>query len=160
MAAVTVSLLILLVLLGGAGYWLKRSFAVALVVGPSMLPALAPDDKVLARRRPLLGPHVGQIVVIRRPALDSPRDPAAESDPVGPDGTTRHPPWIVKRVAATAGTPVRPEWVPAEVYDDQATVPVGMLVLLGDNADDSHDSRHVGYYPVRDVLGVVVRRMS
>jgi signal peptidase I len=36
-------------------------------------------------------------------------------------------------------------------------VPAGSLVVLGDNADESYDSRHFGYVRASSVLGVVVR---
>jgi signal peptidase I len=61
---------------------------------------------------------------------------------------------MIKRVGAVAGEPV-PEGIPVP----DAVVPEGKLVLLGDNAEISFDSRIVGYFPAELLLGGVVRRM-
>jgi signal peptidase I len=145
-------------LLVGAGFWLKRSFAVVQVAGLSMLPALGPGDRVLARRRRPGALCAGQIVVVRRPLIDFPVDMVPDPESTAPP-PIEHPLWIVKRVAATPGTPIRQGWLPADLNGNGTVVPAGMLVLLGDNADASSDSRQLGYFPVRDVLGVVVRHM-
>jgi signal peptidase I len=42
----------------------------------------------------------------------------------------------------------------------ETTVPDGCLVVSGDNAADSYDSRHCGYVPGDRLLGVVVRRAA
>ena len=155
MIALTVLVVVLLV---GAGFWLKRSFAVVQVAGSSMLPALGPGDRVLARRRRPGSLRPGQIVVVRRPRINYPVDMVPDPESTAPSPIT-HPQWIVKRVAATAGTPVRSDWLPTDLDGNGAVVPARMLVLLGDNPDASFDSRQLGYFPVRDLLGVVVRRM-
>ena len=61
---------------------------------------------------------------------------------------------MIKRVAAVAGEPV-PHGIPVP----DAVVPDGKLVLLGDNADASFDSRVAGYFSADRLLGGVVRRM-
>ncbi|GAA2638933.1 hypothetical protein GCM10010411_93790 [Actinomadura fulvescens] len=67
---------------------------------------------------------------------------------------------IIKRVAAVAGEPL-----PGAIKDcwegpKQANVPEANLILLGDNADHSSDSREHGYYPLNNVLGAFVRRLG
>lgn len=143
---VTAVLVPILILVGTWIYWLKGRLVLVEVVGPSMLPCLAPGKRLLANRASVQ-PRAGQIVVVRRPHEDFPSLEENRS------------PWIIKRVAATAGAAVRPEWLPEQLRDHVVTVPAGMLVLLGDNAAASCDSRHVGFYPVDTVLGVVVRRL-
>ena len=39
-------------------------------------------------------------------------------------------------------------------------VPPDLLVLFGDNAAASYDSRQVGYFPADRLLGVAVRRLG
>jgi signal peptidase I len=61
--------------------------------------------------------------------------------------------WLVKRVVAGPGDPV-----PAEVRaaTNTTVVPRGAVVLLGDNAEVSYDSRQAGFFPLDRVLGPVV----
>jgi signal peptidase I len=114
--------------LGVAGVLLaRRRFVLVAVDGPSMLPALRPGDRVLVRRAPA-GVRPGQLVVARRPEFGR-----SWSDPVPPP---ERPRWLIKRVHAVEG-------------DD--------LVLHGDNAAQSWDSRQLGPCPRDRVLGVVVR---
>lgn len=61
---------------------------------------------------------------------------------------------MIKRVYATSGEPV-PDGIPVP----DSVVPKGMLLLLGDNALSSYDSRVAGYFPADRVFGGVVRRL-
>jgi signal peptidase I len=125
-------------LAAGAGVlWLRRRVLVVRVMGQSMLPTMDDGQKLLARRTSR-APVTGTIVVVR------------------PFGDSR---LVVKRVAATAG-----ETVPAEVAEPAGippggTVPRGSLVVLGDNAGASTDSRTWGLLPVSSVVAVVVRKI-
>ncbi|GGN75983.1 S26 family signal peptidase [Actinoplanes lobatus] len=108
-----------------------RRFLVVTVEGISMTPTLRPGDRLLARRISGAAVERGAIVVMR------------------PDG---HPGYYLKRVAAVAGDPV-PEGIPA----DAATVPPRTVVLRGDNAHHSLDSRVWGCVPVERIVAVTVR---
>ncbi|NUT06831.1 MAG: hypothetical protein HOV76_25475 [Hamadaea sp.] len=76
--------------------------------------------------------------------------------PVLGQATTRWP-LYVKRAVATAGDPV-PESV-AEVLTVAPGTPVrpGALLVLGDNATNSYDSRVFGYVHPEQLVGVVLR---
>ncbi|GAA2707943.1 signal peptidase I [Micromonospora olivasterospora] len=126
------------VLLAGLLAWLRSRWLVVTVSGPSMRPTLQPGDRVLVRRRPARRVRVGQIVVV-----------AAEPDLAVPQR-------VVKRVVAVPGDPVPPGIT--SVRDE--LVPPARLLLLGDNARESLDSRRLGYYDAGLMLGVVVRAMS
>ena len=66
--------------------------------------------------------------------------------------------WLVKRVVAVCGDRIPDEIRPAIGGSDADTVvPSGCLLVRGDNPK-SLDSRHFGYVPVADVLGVSMRR--
>ena len=114
----------------------RRRVVVVTVRGWSMAPALAPGARVLVRRTPPGRARPGDVVVAR---LDT-----------GPGG------WAVKRVAAVAGDPW-PAGVPGGPPGGR--VPAGRLVLLGDNAAVSLDSRELGAVPADRVVGVVRRRL-
>jgi len=111
--------------------WAIANLRIAVVTGPSMYPTLRHHDRVLVRRT--RRPRRGDIVLVRMPA------------PAGAH-------WIVKRVAALPGDPA-----PAHLSGPR--VPAGMLVLLGDNAQASADSRDFGYVPAERLFGIIVRRI-
>jgi signal peptidase I len=48
--------------------------------------------------------------------------------------------------------------VPPGIPVDEAVVPPGRLIVLGDNAAHSFDSRRAGYVLAADVVGVVIGR--
>ncbi|KAK9085133.1 hypothetical protein Sjap_025544 [Stephania japonica] len=93
----------------------------ALVVGPSMLPtfSLAGDLVLAERRRGSL--KNGDIVLLRSP--ENPRKV------------------IAKRVVAM-------EAEEAAMGDGAVAVPKGCIWVVGDNVDNSRDSRHFGAVPV------------
>ncbi|WP_163509048.1 S26 family signal peptidase [Fodinicola acaciae] len=127
----------------GLTSFLGRRFVVATVRGLSMEPTFRSGERVLVRRGQKH--RVGQIVVVRMPG-DQPTE-------AGPFGGRR---WMIKRVVATAGDPV-----PANLRARLAgtVVPAGKLVVLGDNAAVSNDSRTLGYFAAEEVLGTVLRRI-
>ncbi|MEV7230788.1 signal peptidase I [Polymorphospora sp. NPDC051019] len=120
------------VLAGGLG-WLRLSWLVVTVTGPSMQPTMHPGDRILVRRTSASRIRAGQIVVF-------------DADPG----------LIIKRVAAVPGDRV-PPGLPLDVEE---RVPPGRLLLLGDNCGRSIDSRQHGYYDGACLVGVAVRSLA
>ncbi|WP_084259382.1 S26 family signal peptidase [Microtetraspora malaysiensis] len=112
--------------------WVRRRMLVAQVVGTSMMPTYFDGDRLLAVRCGAV--RVRQVVVVRNPHV--PRSSL-----------------LVKRVAAVAGGLV-PPGVAGNV------VPPGHLAVLGDNPDQSMDSRQLGFIPVHHVVARVLLRIS
>ncbi|MEV0419717.1 S26 family signal peptidase [Streptosporangium canum] len=158
--------------------WMRRRLVIVNIFGLSMYPAFSPKDRVLVRRVPLSRIRAGQVIVIEGPPATGSNlhDPIAgrnetltsSSGEVGAPRLSkiewRRPPatgrwgereWIIKRVAAAPG-----DLPPPSIFVEDDIVPEGCLLLLGDNADYSVDSRYYGYFPLERVLGVVLRRLS
>ncbi|MFE0153910.1 signal peptidase I [Nonomuraea sp. NPDC059007] len=129
--------------LAGAVSWLRRTFTLVTVSGESMLPTLAPGERVLARRARSAGLNNGDLVVIRG-EIPMPRRQ-------GHEDTVGVPCWLIKRVAALPGD---------HIAQRRDAVPEGMVFLLGDNAAHSYDSREAGYFALSHVRGKVVRRLG
>ncbi|KAB8189344.1 S26 family signal peptidase [Nonomuraea phyllanthi] len=117
---------------------LRATYLVIRVHGHSMAPALTHGDRVLARRTRLAALRNGQIAVVANPR------------PTGGE-------YLIKRVAALPGDPV-PKAVREVVADD--VVPAGRLVLTGDNAEASFDSREHGFFHADDLRAVTVRKLE
>ncbi|MFG1871618.1 S26 family signal peptidase [Micromonospora arborensis] len=132
--------------------WGRRLIRVT-VQGTSMSPTYADGDHVLVRRRPAV--RVGDVVVIERPDADKtwatlPIKPGSGQSALQARG------WMIKRVVAGPGDPI-----PRETFAGLDTlpgdhVPAGMLIIIGDNADASFDSRQLGFFPADRVLGTPV----
>ncbi|MEU5864404.1 S26 family signal peptidase [Nonomuraea sp. NPDC047529] len=159
---------------------LRRRYLVITVAGVSMEPAYRDGDRVLVRRASLDAVRRGQVVLLAGSLTEMWPEMAAEAalttDPRAPSGrpvngrepsgrpvAAREPvdePFrVVKRVAAVPGDPV-PHEVASLPDAPGRVVPDGCLVVLGDNAAASRDSRHFGYVPADWLLGVVVRRIA
>ncbi|MEW2289297.1 S26 family signal peptidase [Streptomyces sp. NPDC047841] len=139
-----------------AGLALARAAELRLVAvvvsGRSMEPAHHDGDGVLVRRGRT--PGRGAVVVVERPPYQAPwPDPPVSR--TAPAHRIYARQWFIKRVAAVPGDPVPRSVLPALGDIPDRTVPEGMLVLLGDNSEQSYDSRHVGYFPAARVLGEV-----
>jgi signal peptidase I len=129
----------------------RRRLVVVIVDGDSMAPTYRRGDHVLVRRVTSERVLAGDVVVIEKPSPDSRwRTPALP-------GSTGGRRWMIKR--AVAGDPVPGGVLPTPLADGGLVAP-GMLVLLGDNRDDSYDSRIVGFFPADRVLGIVVRNLT
>jgi signal peptidase I len=126
-------------LVASALLWFRRRYAAVTVSGLSMQPTLQDGDRVLVRRVPPARLRVGDVVVAR------PGQPGSSAD---------H--WLVKRIAALPGDPV-PKSVSGRV--SRGSVPAGGLILLGDNAAVSWDSRTLGLFDVGSLLGRVERTL-
>lgn len=137
----------------GAVLLLRRRFAVVTVVGPSMWPAFTAGDRVLVHRARLAKLRRGQVVVVEHPSLAGRRQPRMSRHVSGAA-------WMIKRVAALPGDPALSDHLPADVVKASARVPPGKLVVLGDNAAISHDSRQLGYFASDQLLGIVLRSMN
>ncbi|WP_081237488.1 S26 family signal peptidase [Streptomyces viridosporus] len=134
-----------LAFLATCGAGAARRLLIVTVRGTSMTPTHHHGDRLLVRRTHTV--RRGQVVVVLRP-----RSPAIWRE-------DRHSPLIVKRVAAVPGEPVPPGSVPPLAEGQEGRVPPGHVVLLGDNAAASVDSRQLGFFPLGDVLGVVTRSL-
>lgn len=125
----------------------RHALVLITVSGGSMSPTYTDGEKLLVWRAGHRRPQVGDVVVFRHPQLAR-----AMSRP--------DLDWLVKRVMAVDG-----DRVPDEIRhavgggDADEAVPPGFLLVRGDNPR-SLDSRHFGYVPAVDVLGVSVRRRS
>ncbi|MEV0196002.1 S26 family signal peptidase [Nonomuraea sp. NPDC050691] len=124
----------------------RRRYLVVTVEGESMLPTYRPGERVLVRRARAGALRAGQVVVL--------------SDLVPAGGAELRLRWIIKRVAALPGDPIPRDTVPALRAAPGTLVPAGHLVVLGDNPDRSHDSRHSGYLTTDRLYGVVLRRFG
>ncbi|MFF7351119.1 S26 family signal peptidase [Streptomyces filipinensis] len=133
---------------GAAGgvLWIRRRMVVITVRGVSMRPTLRAGDVLIGRRTGAGRLRSGQIVVVEMP------DPGADWKSWSWPDRASH--FMIKRLAAVPGEPV-----PAAARDrlGPGTVPAGSVVVLGDNLQESVDSREIGYFPVRRVVGVAVR---
>lgn len=133
------------------------------VVGSSMVPTLHDGDLLLLQS---LGytPRQGDVVVLRKPGFPPPPQDSAP---------------IVKRVIAVGGQHVRVDYETSTVYVDEipldepyikeimvdrynpdmsvldVTVPEGSIYVLGDNRNNSSDSRHeaLGCVPTECLWG-------
>lgn len=132
---------------------LRRRYVLVTVRGESMEPTLGHGDRVLADRTRIGDIRVGDVVVLEpgrpRPVLAVPGSRPSTAEPAY---------WMIKRVVAVPGDPVPPGSVPARHATPDAVVPRGKLVVIGDNAAASSDSRQLGYFHVEQVLGVARRR--
>jgi signal peptidase I len=171
--------------LAGLG-WARRRLVVVQVDGVSMTPAYADGDRLLVRRV-TGGIRPGQVVVYGPPIVpddsgpppgpdpppgpapdvspgpppgpDPPPGPGSPSGPDPPSGPERTAGrmWLVKRVVAVPDDPV-PAGLRAAAGADR--VPPGHFLVLGDNPEESHDSRHQGLIPHARIRGIVIRKIG
>jgi signal peptidase I len=128
---------------------LRRKIAVVTVRGVSMHPALHAGDRLLIRRARTDQLRAGQIVVIERSAREG---RPASWPPAGQE-------WMIKRLAALPGDPTPAPMFSAAAHGAEPVVPAGKLVVLGDNAARSLDSRVLGYIAAERVLGIMIRTL-
>jgi signal peptidase I len=129
---------------------LRRRFVVVDVVGRSMEPTYHERDMVLVRRTATVTRD--EVVVLQRPQ-------GGGWAPGPPPSAVRSGEWMLKRVVAVPGDPMPKDVAQAAGFAHGVPVPAGTLVVLGDNALLSVDSRRWGPVPRDQVLGVVVRRL-
>lgn len=147
----------LLLLLGGCCLLLARTCLLVITVqGHSMYPILEDGDRVLAIR-PILRRWVckGQIVLFRQSFVDE----ALDDSPL-----SLH----VKRVAAQAGEQYISSLLPTGYHEHVVKrdhtyiwhIPQDHIFVCGDNSEQSIDSRSWGPLSLRNVRGIVVRKLS
>ncbi|MFF4831364.1 S26 family signal peptidase [Streptomyces sp. NPDC001315] len=137
------SLVLLLVLALG---WIRRRMVVITVKGVSMRPTLGAGDVLIGHRVRTSRLRSGQIVVLQKPNPGA--DWATWTWPEQPGH------FMIKRLAAVPGDPVP---VAARARLGRGPVPPGSVVVLGDNLQESVDSREIGYVPLERVVGVALR---
>ncbi|MFI0418984.1 S26 family signal peptidase [Spongiactinospora sp. 9N601] len=142
---------VLLAMGGGLLRRLRKHYLLVTVQGSSMAPGLSHGDRLLVRRRPFHQVRRGQIVLIRNS-----REPHGRLRPGETVNLDQVVPLLIKRVLAVSGDPMPGEEVQALSLEPGPTVPFGKLIVLGDNPEDSYDSRQHGYFSGGDVVGVAV----
>jgi signal peptidase I len=100
------------------------------VEGRSMLRAFAPGDRLVVERASyqFRRPRIGEVVVVQQPGADGRLD--------------------LKRIAASPGAEVTVRGAPDFLGNDE-------WYVLGDNLDESTDSRVLGPVKTRDIVGRV-----
>jgi signal peptidase I len=140
----------------------RQALLLITVSGGSMSPTYVDGEKLVVRRGRRRLPQVGEVVVFRHPQLAR----AAAAQTAAAQTAAAQPPapprpdvdWMVKRVVAVQGDRVPEEIRPAVgATGAQTVVPQGFLLVRGDNPV-SLDSRHFGYLPTTEVLGVSLRK--
>lgn len=157
-------------LIAFAVFALVRTFVVSPYTVPtgSMEPTIQVGDNVFAQKVTLnlgMGVEQGDIVVFENPVADSEHDILVKRV-IARGGQTVD---LVDGVVVVDGVPLEEEYAQGESYPlwSQApgvsvsypfTVPEGCLWVMGDNRENSADSRYFGPVPERNLVGVVFLR--
>ncbi len=140
----------------------KFFFSFAVVEGQSMYPTLNTKDRILVVKLPVISrhPEVGDIVIFNPPHL-------LEEE------------LFIKRVVARSGDTFKiadgiiyinderleEAYVAKEAFMDkgysilEGTVPEGMIFVMGDNRNDSNDSRSFGFVEIDHIKGKALVRI-
>jgi signal peptidase I len=132
----------------------RRWLAVVTVFGDSMAPTYRDGERVLVRRKSSSGVRRGEIVLVERPGHAT----GWVGPPAGGRVSDTH--WIIKRAVALPGDPLPHGVTVAAAPRSETSVPADRLLVLGDNPDQSYDSRNFGYVEPERVFGVVLRRLT
>lgn len=132
------TLFLVLVLLLSVFFY--QNFKTVEVQGPSMEPTLYAGQRLLVSKAYWLvgGIRKGDVIVLRNPQ----------------DGDV-----LIKRVFALGDETVNEAKAPENwnfIRDGQYVVPPSSVYVLGDNYAQSEDSRHLGPFPVDEIIGKVI----
>ncbi|MEU4835762.1 S26 family signal peptidase [Streptosporangium sp. NPDC023615] len=133
----------------GVLLWLRRHFTLVRVVGESMMPSFRHGEELLVHRTPPHRIRTGDVVVFHSAISLPTQETAAFGD--------QHivvPVWLLKRVVALPGDDIPP----LKVKLEESVVPAGSVIVFGDNAEVSSDSRQFGFYPLYEIHGRVMCR--
>ncbi|MFC4059966.1 S26 family signal peptidase [Planomonospora corallina] len=143
-----------LILLFLSARLLRREFRVVTVFGESMVPSLANGERVLIRRCGVSGLSRGDIVVLH---ADRPLGwPKGRPVLLG-EGVVIP---LIKRVVALPGERIPEDLDAAPGVFSGPVVPPDSVVVVGDNARVSRDSRQYGHLPAEWVTGKMIRKLS
>ncbi|WP_214416889.1 S26 family signal peptidase [Sphaerisporangium fuscum] len=124
-------------------------------------PTYGPGTRLLTRRVTDVSKlRRDDVVVLKPPEEERPVFPrllAGDASTVIGDPVTD---LVVKRVHALPGDRVPRARVSALTHVDEEAVPPGRLVVLGDNPEDSVDSRRYGYLSESALVAVVIRPLE
>ena len=135
-----------------ASLLLARRFVRVTVRGASMLPTFGDGDRLLVKRTRSV--RSGDVVVLEQPGFR-----VAQESTDAPRWRDERD-WMIKRVVAAPGEKIPRAEISGLDRLPGERVPDGMLIVVGDNRDQSFDSRQIGFVPVEQVLGVPVGRRA
>ncbi|WP_129596140.1 signal peptidase I [Anaerophilus nitritogenes] len=135
----------------------KFIFGLTIVQGMSMQPTLHNHDKVFVNKIAyfLKNPHYGDIVIFH-PPIDERKDELFIKRIIAVEGDE----FVMKGgILYINGKKVEESYIQHENYEERlyevtkGKVPPGMVFVMGDNRNDSNDSRCFGFVPKKNIKG-------
>lgn len=135
----------------------KFIFGFTLVKGMSMKPTLDNNDKLFINKIAyrLRKPHIGDIVIFHPPIAER-KDELFIKRIIAIEGDVFS---IEQGKLYINGMRMEEPYLKSENYEERlynmtsGKVPKGMVFVMGDNRNDSNDSRSFGFVPLRDIKG-------